>query len=400
MKQVILDFGTDHAWQMDAFFGNGTGWGINEQEKEAWMAGPNMTACVWSDAKTNTYLKGCATGGPDHASVLSQPAAGETPCPAFATVAEAKAACDSTEYADCMGVTALHGKFELRAGSFAIAVPALDEETSYLIQNPHACKVTAPVSAPAKDLPADPVYLARAKAAYGAVARADGPTARWFYQGWALHVAGSGMSPPGPKTLSRVHGFSQAAPPGNFILLDMAVSGQWKEWKGTWGIPFIWTSLPDFGGDMYMHGDLREVNEIPFEAPPLSPAPAGYNTATQAVGVGYTPEGLDQNPAYYELLQEAAFKVAPEANLTQWLVDRAHRRYGLTSGAVDADVASAWADLGAGPYINDGPVHDGTGVGQMPSKGAPPWMGFDNSSMPKPVACLEWRCAVLGLFCP
>ena len=33
--------------------------------------------------------------------------------------------------------------------------------------------------------------------------------------------------------------------------------------------------------------------------------PAGADPATQAVGVGYTPEGLDQNPAYWELLQEA-----------------------------------------------------------------------------------------------
>ena len=46
-------------------------------------------------------------------------------------------------------------------------------------------------------------------------------------------------------------------------------------------------------------------------APPLSPAPPSYDPATQAVGVGYTPEGLDQNPTYYELLQEAAFKAAP-----------------------------------------------------------------------------------------
>jgi hypothetical protein len=35
---------------------------------------------------------------------------------------------------------------------------------------------------------------------------------------------------------------------------------------------------------------------------------------------------MDQ--AYYELLQEAAFKDKAEANLTDWLVKRAHRRYG------------------------------------------------------------------------
>eukprot|EP01052_Picozoa_sp_SAG31_P076747 SAG31_NODE_36044_length_317_cov_0.706422_1_plen_92_part_10 len=51
-----------------------------------------------------------------------------------------------------------------------------------------------------------------------------------------------------------------------------------------------------------------------------------------------------QNPAYYELLQEAAFKSAPESNLTQWLINRAHRRYGLKN-TPDADVSRAWTDV-------------------------------------------------------
>eukprot|EP01051_Picozoa_sp_SAG22_P027070 SAG22_NODE_8881_length_624_cov_0.971429_1_plen_120_part_10 len=33
----------------------------------------------------------------------------------------------------------------------------------------------------------------------------------------------------------------------------MAASGQWKDWHGTWGIPYIWTSLPlgASGGALY-----------------------------------------------------------------------------------------------------------------------------------------------------
>ena len=53
-----------------------------------------------------------------------------------------------------------------------------------------------------------------------------------------------------------------------------------------------------------------------------------------------------------ELLQEAAFKAAPEPNLTDWLVRRAHRRYGLLGGH-NADVAGAWAALGASGYAID-----------------------------------------------
>ena len=32
MAQIIADFGSDHAWQADAFFGNGTSWGAEEEE--------------------------------------------------------------------------------------------------------------------------------------------------------------------------------------------------------------------------------------------------------------------------------------------------------------------------------------------------------------------------------
>jgi hypothetical protein len=102
--------------------------------------------------------------------------------------------------------------------------------------------------------------------------------------------------------------------------------------------------LHTYGGAISIKGNLSEINTIPFDAPPLAPVPAGYDPTTQAVGVGYTPEGLDQNTAYYELLQESAFKAKPESNLTEWLVTRANRRYGTLN---DPDVAAAWVALGA-----------------------------------------------------
>ena len=94
MQKIIAQFGSDHAWQMDAFFANGTGWGVAEE-----------------------------------------------------------------------------------AGAEA-----------------------------GVDLPPDEVFLARAKAAYGAIERADGPSARWIYQSWALRESDSGMNcqrAPCPTELSR-----------------------------------------------------------------------------------------------------------------------------------------------------------------------------------------------------
>jgi hypothetical protein len=89
--------------------------------------------------------------------------------------------------------------------------------------------------------------------------------------------------------LSRLKAYATAAPPGNFILLDMdeTGAGQWQQWHGDWGLPFIWTSLHVFGGNMGIKGNLSEINEIPFAAPPIAPVRPGYDPNTEAVGVGY-----------------------------------------------------------------------------------------------------------------
>eukprot|EP01043_Picozoa_sp_COSAG02_P008141 COSAG02_NODE_254_length_26937_cov_16.503950_20_plen_181_part_00 len=154
----------------------------------------------------------------------------------------------------------LKGCVSTGCGADHKSVPGVDLYVSSRHINPPP--PLPPPGPPPSPLPPDPTFLARAKAAYDAVERADGPEARWIYQGWALHVSGSGMTPPGPETLSRVQGFSSAAPPGKFILLDMAASGQWKDWHGSWGFPYIWTSLPDFGGDLYTHGNLSLINQV------------------------------------------------------------------------------------------------------------------------------------------
>ena len=60
-----------------------------------------------------------------------------------------------------------------------------------------------------------------------------------------------------------------------------------------------------------------------------------------------------------------AFKEAPERNVTDWLIRRAHRRYGLPNAARNTAVTEAWAALGASGYAIDKGVGDGTGVCQM-----------------------------------
>jgi hypothetical protein len=298
------------------------------------LDGGVVPPCTWSAPINNTYLAGYVHG--KSVSLLS--------------LSEAKAACLNDTFVDnCGGVVSRHTpgfpmRYELRAGTHPIKVPDSDGEASYMVTNRAECVPTSPATIA--------LWRNRSRAAYGAVVRADGPDARWVYQGYALNIGGNiGHDRPGA-----LEAFTSAVPYGQFILLDMSAhgEGQWrdKNWKGQQGLPFIWTSLHTYGGAISIKGNLTEINAIPFAAPPLAAAPAGYKAETQAVGVGYTPEGLDQNTAYYELLQEAAFRPDPVANLTDWLVDRAHRRYGLGVGVGlgrgrNPNVSAAWVALGA-----------------------------------------------------
>ena len=365
------------------FFANGSSWGIDADDADdaTQAAGIDMSPpCEWSAAIANTYLAGYV-----HTKSVS-----------FKSLAAAKAACiEPYNIETCGGVVSRNNgaSFEIRRGTKPLPATAKDNEASYVLKNRAQClpppcdTFTAKASCPAKrckwtaagvcTVPPPPppppppdttLWRNRSAAAYGAVTRVDGREARWIYQGYALGIGSGGLGPAqDPHALGRLHSFTSPVPEGQFILLDMSAhgDGEWHQWKGQWGLPFIWTALHDYGGDMGIKGNLSKINAIPFEAPPLAAVPKGYDARTQAVGVGYTPEGLDQNTAYYELLQEAAFKAAPEPNVTEWLIERAHRRYGLLGGARNEHVTAAWGALAQSGYAIDKGVNDGSGVCEM-----------------------------------
>ena len=89
MAQVTEDFGSDHVWQMDGFFADGSGWGAavasdasdeNDTSVVVDASEENDTAsvvpCAWSTEKKNSYLVGYVHGHSE----------------SFATLAKAKAA--------------------------------------------------------------------------------------------------------------------------------------------------------------------------------------------------------------------------------------------------------------------------------------------------------------------
>ena len=84
-----------------------------------------------------------------------------------------------------------------------------------------------------------------------------------------------------------------------------------------------------------MKGNLDHVNAIPNQA--LPPA-----KETNVWGSGFTPEGIDQNPVYYEFVLEDNWRSTSVPNVTAHIQARSHRRYGIP----EADwIDQAWSLL-------------------------------------------------------
>eukprot|EP00041_Stephanoeca_diplocostata_P034371 m.1169532 g.1169532 ORF g.1169532 m.1169532 type:complete len:497 (+) comp24509_c1_seq11:1832-3322(+) len=244
---------------------------------------------------------------------------------------------------DCGGITtnSAGADIQIRAGNKPAASPT--HEISYQITNDLDCHVITD----------DPSWTARGAAAYMGLNRTD-PEAIWSFQGWAF-VGWSSA-----KQASNLRSFIDATPKGKFNVIDMSVNGEgeWKKWNNAsfWGANFVWTTLHDFGGTDGLKGDLSRINRIPFDA--MAPT-----AETNVWGTGFTPEGIDQNPVYYEYMLDVNIREAPIDNITTHIVQRSHRRYGLVEE--DSAVTTAWSLLVESAYAQDLSVQDGTGVAHI-----------------------------------
>lgn len=321
---------------------------------------PSCPPCEWA-VQQGYVLQDCPSAG----------------CTSYSTVAEAQAACEVVP--DCNGVSIDSSGARPHLAKKNVAAHGLPGSTAYTISNNILCR----------NFGVDQDFLGRGLAGYAGIARTD-PNATWAFQGYAIGVAGwSLFYIPTPQGLSQLKGFVTAAPKGKFLLIDMSAdgTGQWRNFLGTWETDFIWTSIHTYGGNDGLKGNLSKANRIPFDALD-SPVEHGN------VGSGFTPEGFDQNPVYYEVIQGAPWRSGPIVNMSQWVVDRAHRRYGLLTHENRA-VAEAWTLLEQSSYSEDLGVGDDTGVGQFPlvpvgnyKRSLPHWNA--NLTQPSVGLCKTW----------
>jgi alpha-N-acetylglucosaminidase len=221
--------------------------------------------------------------------------------------------------------------------------------------------------------PHDNSWYRRGRAAYAGLSRTD-PEAYWMYQGFAF------VGWDTEEQASYLRGFVDSAPANRFIIIDMGFSqdGQWQMWNNAsfFGAPFIYTSLYNFGDTNGMRGDLNYINQkVPFQA---------LEADSTIVGIGATPEGIDHNPLYFELLFETNFRSAPIKDFQDAFNRLNHKRYGLHQP--NSDVATASRNILESVYSQGFTVRDLTGVSHLKPTADSSLFESDRYT-PKPIVC-------------
>ncbi|MBQ2973013.1 MAG: alpha-N-acetylglucosaminidase C-terminal domain-containing protein [Clostridia bacterium] len=108
----------------------------------------------------------------------------------------------------------------------------------------------------------------------------------------------------------------KAVPKERLLILDIDGS-KYKENDNFWGYEFILGNLHNFGDRNTLHGSIKALADNAY---------ASLN-CENCSGTGLFPEGVFQNPLYYDLAFQMITEDSP-VNLEEWLRDYAYRRYG------------------------------------------------------------------------
>jgi alpha-N-acetylglucosaminidase len=211
----------------------------------------------------------------------------------------------------------------------------------------------------------DSTYLdGMSKKVYASMAGAD-PKAVWVMQGWMFHYNAAYWKP------TQIQALLNAVPDDHMILLDL-YSESHPVWNRTeasgaaksgssegqtlevqqdratlttktgpvayYGKPWIWNMLHNFGGNISLWGRMRHAAEDPSKA-------FHDPSAGKMIGIGLTPEGIEQNPALYQLMLENVWQDSA-VDLRAWLDNYTQQRYGVADG----EIRMAWHLLESSVY--------------------------------------------------
>jgi alpha-N-acetylglucosaminidase len=153
-------------------------------------------------------------------------------------------------------------------------------------------------------------------------------------QGWMFHYNASYWHP------TQIQALLNAVPGDNMIVLDLYSEShpEWQKTNAYYGKPWIWCMLHNFGGNISLWGRMENAANDPSAA--VHDAASG-----KMEGIGLTPEGIEQNPALYQLMLQNVWGNGA-INLQQWLKEYALQRYGVA----DDGINQAWDILQRSVY--------------------------------------------------
>lgn len=165
-----------------------------------------------------------------------------------------------------------------------------------------------------------------------------------------------------------VRAFVTSVPIGKLLILDLQSEQQpqYVRTSSYYGQPFIWCMLHNFGGTLGMHGSVQAVNRGISQARQLD--------NSSMIGVGITPEGINQNYVMYSLALDRAWNEG-DINLTKWFENYANVRYGVEN----AELQNVWHLLRDSVYSYSGErsIHGKYMLVVRPSIHLKPWIWYD-----------------------
>ena len=181
-------------------------------------------------------------------------------------------------------------------------------------------------------------YLANVTANTFSALRAADPDAVWLMQGWLFFSSSSFW------TLDRIQAYLGGVPgDDSMIVLDLysEAQPQWNRTSSYYGKQWVWCQLHDYGGNMGMEGNLKELIQGPL---------AALNSPGSTMkGMGLTMEGQEGNELVYDILLDQAWSTTP-LNITAYVDSWTRRRYNVKP--LPSAALSAWGILASTVYQN------------------------------------------------
>lgn len=170
----------------------------------------------------------------------------------------------------------------------------------------------------------DSTYLdTMSKKIFQSMAGSD-PQAVWVMMGWMFSYNERYWQP------KQMQSLLNAIPNDKMIILDLFSEAHpvWNRTNAFYNKPWIWNMLSNFGDNSTLFGRMRHIACDPALA--LHDPESGNMT-----GIGITAEGIEQNPALFQLMTENIWCSEP-IDLDIWLRNYAQNRYGRENEQVNA----------------------------------------------------------------